>query len=67
MRLSSKTLADIVTMAAKSGTVFSIKPGIENRKGMLEVLLTKDGKVTEMAYDLDGKPIAHTDKDDDKD
>lgn len=65
MRLSSKTLADIVKMAEKSGTVFSIKPQIENRKGLLEVLVTKDGKVTEMAYDLDGKPLAHTEKDDD--
>lgn len=68
MRLSSKTLADIIKMAEKSGTVFSIKPEVENHKGAFEVLVNKDGKVTEMAYDLDGKPIAHSEKDeDDKD
>ena len=66
MRLSTKSLLDIVKMAEKSGMVFSIKPEVENHKGSFEVLVTKDGKVTEIAYDLDGKPLAgHNEKDDD--
>ena len=71
MRLSTKQLLDIVKMAEKSGggTVFSIKPEVENRKAAFEVLVANSqGKAVEMAYDLDGKPLAgHADKDDDDD
>lgn len=74
IRLSSKSLLDIVKAAEKAGgaggTVFSIKPQVENRKGSFEVLVSKDGKVVELGYDLDGKPLAggsHDDDDDDDD
>lgn len=67
LRLSSKSLLDIVRQAEKAGTVFSITPTIEERKGQFEVLVAVQGKVVEMAFDLDGKPVAGHDGDDDDD
>src|SRR5262245_30585757 len=56
MQLSSKSLLDIVRQAEKAGTVVSITPLIDNRKGQFEVLVLASGKQVEMAFDLQGKP-----------
>jgi hypothetical protein len=67
MRLSSKSLLDIVKQAEKAGTVLSIMPVVDDRKGSFEVLVAAQDKVVEMAFDLDGKPLAGHREDDDED
>lgn len=64
VRLSSTTLLDVVKQAEKAGTVVSITPVIEDRKGGFEVLVSASGKLVEMMYGLDGKPLPpHVDAD----
>ena len=54
--------------AEKTGTVLSITPLIDNQKGQFEVLVVASGKVVEMAFDLEGKPLpGHHDGDGDED
>ncbi|MBI3272676.1 MAG: hypothetical protein HYZ53_27055 [Planctomycetes bacterium] len=56
MSIAAVSLLDIVTKAAKEhpGTVFSAIPEVSKRKAVVVVLVAKDGKVTECAYDLGG-------------
>ena len=54
MSLSKVTLLDIIGKAEKTqkGTVFSIKPLLQDRKARFVVLIASEGKVVELNYDL---------------
>ncbi len=59
MALSSMSLLDVIAKAQKQqrGTVFSVTPVVVNHQPKFNVLLTNNGQVIALAYDLRGNIV----------